>query len=525
MAVRPGEIIKTIVEAGRALGWREKCLLLVGAFFITFISEGLDVYGRASAEQAISGQLSSTFNEPLERALSGEGPRSPSLTTVLLIDRDSANNMGAPEGFDTPFLPYDIQAGYVEALVRAQPKAIFLDLTYSRDMSDPAGLAQLIAALRTARDANIPVFTGPIKPTPAFDSLRGLVTEVSVSWTPETPLDYPAYGYGHSYSAETYETNLTAAFSIYKYLCTQGDPICRAGRDFTPSSWKETVRPSDKVPPTLYPVWRPYVRSDTAPALYDSTSACYNAPKSNVEAFLRLFATQLFYRHSVRQALLERKCVAVPNFPIQTLVSAKIGSAVFLNDDLRQTHIADKIVMVGDNLGNDVFDVPMHGQISGVFHHAVALNNLIEDADAYRRWPNGIRIEAIGFSVPFSFFIEWCAAALVLCLMLVVKTQLTQNNAQQIVSSSAYFGLFLGLALASLVIGLLTSILVSRVFHWPAGDSFGILTFAALLFSAFDLERLVQPLVSSRWYVYWAAMIAGLVLPFGTYMLMINFVW
>lgn len=283
--------------------------------------------------------------------------------TVVLIDDValSRSEHGWP-------VPYAAHARWLKSLARFQPRAIFLDVMFVQPRTDET-LPALVSALCSLRDQNIPVFlaalpdpdTGelavrsdlksPDGEKPCF-SLVGVTYDKHkidrLVWT------YPLWGTAGQ-EPEAFTGHPSLARSAALAMAQDVAHIEVVQRD-EPMALTWGVNNLDQ---QRFASW-------CRPARGGFTEI---APP-----FLRAFwqGDEVFKP-------------ACPYHRAVTMSSLRSSSEA---EDLElEDLLHDRFVMIGTNLegGNDTVTSPVHGDIPGVFMHAMALDNLLTYAGRYKR--------------------------------------------------------------------------------------------------------------------------------------------
>ncbi len=492
-----------------------KAGVFVLGFLVALFIAGFDSFGLDTAGDLRTSEWQSTLVAPLTHANPGKGDalirtlagRTPvqqaryakaqAAVTVLLVDAKARDKLD----FDTPYLPYALQAQYLDAILKAHPKAVFFDFIYRRhhgtgasNMAGPEDDAKDLAALVQVLKDNknkkygtpVPVYVGPVDDRPELAEFRTLVTPVSVSWRGNDVATYPFVGDDqYNPDGEMPRPALTAAATIYQQLCpkeaTPADLDCRLADQISVTAPK-------RLPP-LFMTYDRYAGVDkrylaTPDCVAEKTSARRNGP-SGLGAVL---ADNLMRRAAPTAST---KCLPVPYFSLADAAAVHAAAFFTPDDAFLKDEVTGKVVMIGDDLGNDLYDAPAFGQIDGVFQHAVALQHLLADGRDYTRWPQPVEMQ-LGqgtFSVRVNFFVEWLislAAAVIAQYWLTVRNRPSKQRGEGWVLAGRLATIFAGTFLVSLAIAALQTFW----FHWPPNNSPGVLLSTVTLIGGMEFDRL-----------------------------------
>lgn len=482
---------------------RQRLLVFLVGFLIALFIEGFDSFGLASLKDRHSAGLASVL-EQLSPSNYNEAAQE--AVTVFLVDPETKSRIG----FDQPYLPYSTLASFLGTLVDARPKAIFLDYSYNIHTSDPAGLKKLIAVATRAKEAGVHIYTGAISDHKDMKDLKRAVTEVSFSWDRSVGLDYPFVGSARFETVDSARA-LTAAPMIYRDLCRGDQHVKNTFKcDFEEAISELLINPNGSSAITIdnashlpSPLFQTYIhyrkpKSGTAP---ESGPELLCSEESGLNRMERVVARGLFRSVDASHGG-PPNCIAVPYYSLSRIHMPLPGVTPFANRRLMETRVRDKIVMIGDGLGEDRYDVPVFGYIEGVFHHAIALQDLLSEGGGYTRWPEKVDLERWGlpFAVGKNFLIEWGISFLVVLATLVIW-----HHRKATTETQRWF-LLLGLGAAitlPIVLASLVSITVVQVLRWPTVNILNIFGTVAGLLTLMELDRLM----CQRW--RWIAAILG----------------
>lgn len=307
----------------------------------------------------------------MQRLLASQYPMQASANIVLIegqiSDRDDNRlNLSLP-------LSPSVQAQLVDALVEARARAIFLDSEYrnppnasgdeGEDLfaaiepgasTDRSGHKDLVEALKAARAAGVPVFTGPVGGHRDLVGLAGSARRTEVSWDAEHPADYPLRN----------ENGTTAAGDLYLAACSGPAPLHGCSQRLV------RAISAGAAPPIALRFGANYPPEQWRFAGAEEAKACR----------ARSFATTL--RRELRGLPREKPCTNHLVVPVSTVLLAQ-NQFPALAKMLR-----GRIVMIGSGPGlGDDHSIPGVGTVPGVAIHAMALDNLLTWGPRYPRWP------------------------------------------------------------------------------------------------------------------------------------------
>ena len=319
----------------------------------------LDPFGLASSSDKASSQW-------LSRLFASSYP-STGQQQVAVILIDDAYLMRNQTSWP---MPYGEQSKLFKRLLAYKPKAVFVDLLYSHDHSfgDPARGSQLLAnVFERYQRQGIPLWlanTGVVRGEAGQANTLAPFVEVSrpglVAWEGVDD-KYPL--------AVNTPIGLmeTPALAMYRYFCSTQpckqppvDAQAAANRQPIAVQWGLKLAPEQ--------------------ARIADIGHCAPARHFLLEAVAQLFQAVFWKLDDSAQA----RC------PYTLTLSA---SDLEVSDPQDQELIAellrDRLVLVGANITStgDLVESPVHGQLPGVYLHAMALDNLINDGMAYDHEP------------------------------------------------------------------------------------------------------------------------------------------
>lgn len=460
---------------------RQRLLVLVLGALLAIVLEGLDAFGLSSMADRQKADQGSLVDGLWKSAVHKAGLDREAFepVTVLLIDPTSRERLN----FNTPYMPYSLQAEIVRTLAAAKPKAVFIDYIYRRT-DDLAGMQALADAVTDARLSGVPVYSGPISEDDELLPLRKAFIQTAVSWQADGALQYPLLGNRYEGVQGRGGQSLMAASRIYA-------DSCEADRQGLNCSLAAQLRgpPRSSLAPvflTFTGYTHPSVSASMSPQAIEDTvrrnylPACVTKPAAQMDLMAAL-ARHVFRRLS-ESATGVSTCLSVPHYALGDIELARYEGQIYPNEPLLQKRVSGKFVMVGDGLGNDVHEAPVFGQVNGVFLHALALQALLGKGDAYTRWPGSLTLEdaygrvfaAFDYDFIFELFIS-------LSLVFVALVKITDDQAPS--SPLRIKGWVRAGAFSLPAVLAVIFVLAGCLRHWPLLNITGILLMAGGLFS------------------------------------------
>nr|WP_228550728.1 CHASE2 domain-containing protein [Endozoicomonas sp. OPT23] len=322
-------------------------------------------------------------------------------------------------------LSYGAHARFLRQIISYQPKAIFVDFIYSQDR-DPKGLNSLKRLLEKYNDpaGNSPVFIADVirdGQSPLLPELQGDILRSQIHWS----------GYSSQYPLELSSSDSvsnTPAQDLYKVYCNK-------------ASCSDTQWLSDPAPMTLY--WG--TRTDPIMDHVTDTTECrtYDAGSfGNIAESARLLFTNTFmglYNSDSLDKATRQSC------PYSRYLFAH---QLRLRMDTTEELLKDKIVIFGGSFTGipDFVQSPVHGQIPGMFMHAMAVDNLITLEQDYLKEPEAITSLSV-FS--WADLIELSLVALLLWFIaFIAKTHWLASLPHKLILFSGIFTVILITAMA-----------------------------------------------------------------------------
>ncbi|MCQ4324491.1 hypothetical protein CXK94_15735 [Stutzerimonas stutzeri] len=338
----------------------------------------LDPFGLTSATDAASARL---LNQLLAN---GYETSARQRIAVVLIDDDYLRQRDS----HWP-LPYAEQSKLFRQLLAYRPAAVMVDLMYSYDHSRGRNndSSQLLGnVFERYRAAGIPLYlasTGAAQAS-TLPELSAASRPALVSWS----------GYQDQYplAAETAEGWLdTAAFALYRVHCSQHS--CPPLPD-TP-----------RLAATEPPIALQWGRGPAQEQRHVSDISQCPAQPGPWRQTLELVLRAIFWRIS---SPAETLCPYHLTITASTLATTVPEERAMLRELL-----ADRLVLVGAAIesAEDLALSPVHGQLPGVYSHAMALDNLIQYGLDYFSAPPevfGTEIDVLDlFEMAFVLFVLW----------------------------------------------------------------------------------------------------------------------
>ncbi len=305
-------------------------------------------------------------------------------------------------------VPYRDLSHLLKVIGHFQPKAVFFDLLQHYEHSK--GVERWLRRLKQAPypvylASNVSYDTEAVMKDPL--SLRSRLNNVAeftaISWSGQQHY-YPLF-------VDWNQQELpTAAMSLYQTWCRE-----------TPSRCKNKIQQIQDVKLFSEPmIVRWSNQYDQRQAVFLRLSqACQNIERSKLAQLWAAIRSHLEYgftSYGKRQETNRHPCP-----PVLAVSATKLFAAGSLASKDLVYALKDRMVLVGYNLQGapDMVRSPVNGSLSGVFYHAVALDNLINFGDKY--WHVSPSIE--GFGVNLSDVLEGLLQALVLLIVTLYRYQ------------------------------------------------------------------------------------------------------
>jgi CHASE2 domain-containing sensor protein len=429
------------------------CVLAVDVFD----SFGLD---QAADEQAA--RIVGTVTAPFY----GSSPRTgQNAITVVLIDDASIDHFNWP----TP-LQYDQQADIVGMIAQYEPAAIFLDLSYIRPHGDNPELA--IAQFRDrllAQSGNggPEIMIGEVADDPVFDALRE-VRSVGIAWRESTWLNYPL---------QDESGKPMAAVALYDAWCTRNETRC--------SAW----RPPQREPPRTEWLSLSWGYGSSPRSAQFNERAGDPCVLQDTKFLTRLNAAmsqslgalgrELVNQRS-RDDAAEARCVYTDTINAATLLTTE-------NEEGLEELLKDRIVLVGAShrQSADLQTIPHIGVVPGVYVHAMAADNLIEQQQNFHRPPpDGIL--ALDFADIVEILLSVGLFAMAFFMMRAVGAARPGESEED---QSRRRRLIVGGAIVLAIVFIVVAALIEHALHWPPLNVLGVLVLVAAVSSFLERGR------------------------------------
>jgi CHASE2 domain-containing sensor protein len=346
-------------------------LLLLVSFVPLYLLDKLDPFGLSRQAQSYSERLAQKITAPFY------GSSAQDKIAVVLIDQTSLAARG--ESWPPRYVYYE---EVVRRIAKQKPAAIFLDVLVEDKRAYDDSLAVARQALgETLSKTGVPLYLATLdtRNNSVFAGVPGTQTTLS-GWRghgEDYPLSIrPGHFYGqHDDQFEPEEScdtkqNRTVAMQIYQQLCDQGLQQGCAARQETETDGKFCD--------ALVVQWGRHVSKVVPERHLISESQCIATEQSMSVRFgesLRAFFASLFsgYDDSALKQLRQ---------PCPYAVTVREED---LSDEKARGVLSGRVVMIGLSLPgiHDIVDSPVHGQIPGVYLHAMALDNLMTWNDDY----------------------------------------------------------------------------------------------------------------------------------------------
>jgi len=376
------------------------CLLLL--FIIWFIPlyllDKFDPFGLSKQMHSYSERLVQKVTAPFY------GSAAQDKIAVVLIDKASLAARG--EAWPPRYVYYE---EVVRRIAKQRPTAIFLDVLIEDKRAYDDSLAAARQALgETLNKTGVPLYLATLdtQNNSVFNGVPGTQTTLT-GWRGYTS-DYPlAISPGHFYGEhdkqldpeEKCDTsqNRTAALQLYQQLCDQGlQQGCPAHNE------ADTEK---QFCDAMVVQWGHHVSKVVTERKLISESQCTATEQSisvRIGESVRAFFASLF--SGVNEGALKQlrqTCPYTVTVREEDLSSEKVRNL-----------LTGRVVMIGLNLPgiHDIIDSPVHGQIPGVYLHAMALDNLLTWNTSY--YPR--KEEQIDWTLVFTvIFVCWPCVAII----------------------------------------------------------------------------------------------------------------
>ena len=401
--------------------------------------------------------------------------------TVLVIDEKSLNDLGWRY-----ILDYPDHSAYLSTILQFEPASIFLDFIFAEPRPSPRGqglteLAGHFASLAkeyTETDIFIGASYDEVVPDPI--SHLKLVKNLDFSqvrWS----------GFGEAYPLYLGGLNETAspAYDLFLSYCEKLPGKCNL--DYGEAERDDLIKHIGKRPPPMNVVW--------GNSLPDANREIYHSQKCAARGARRLgrrlagafamAAEEIISYEKVEKNRRRSEC------PYHTVLRMSDLFVLMETSDGRQTArklIENKVIMVGvdHRVSGDDINSLVHGKISGVFLHAMALDNLIEWGNAYFREPPPV----IG-KFDLGDFLEVILVAAAIVFTFRYKDSVKAILRAEKPPTGTHLAKLLAAPFLALVLVLVLVAVQTLVLRWSPSNWLGIMGAMAL----FSLVLLSQPVL------------------------------
>jgi CHASE2 domain-containing sensor protein len=420
----------------------------------------VDVFDSFGLDQAADEQAARIVGTVTAPFYGSDGRRGQHAVTVVLIDDASLDFMGWP----TP-VPYDQQGDIVSALAAFEPAAIFLDLSYLRPHGEDAAnqIRQFAQRLKLqSSDGGPAIMIGEVGEEAIFDPLRE-ISSVGVAWQESSWLNYPLQDGDH---------RPMAAVALYNAWCARHDGACEA-------DWSPPQVATPAPPQRLSLTWG-FGASPQAAALSgrEASGECVMRDtrfltrlgvslRESLGAFGRAFL------YSERGDSAEARCIYTDTFNAATLLQGA-------NDAALEPLVRGRVVLVGAShrQSADLQAIPHVGVVPGVYVHAMATDNLIEQESRFHRPPpEGV------LALDFADLVE-----ILLSIGLFVTVWLLFRAVERAVAGTTEAAqarrrrlLWAGAVTLAIVLAAAAAA-IEYALHWPPLNVLGVIVLAAVVF-------------------------------------------
>ena len=208
------------------------------------------------------------------------------------------------------------------------------------------------------------------------------------------------------------------------------------------------------------------------------------------------FFSNLFLRLTDPDHRATNPCPYFKTYGIESLTDPREAAGIFRSSAGSPER---PIIFIGNGLGTDTFMAPAQGKVDGVFHHAMALDNLLTQGTAYRHWPYELEFGRARLAV--NFLIEWALILLTLMLDGLLPKHAPATEGEVATDGKRRFGLMSRLAIV-VVTGVACCTLVSWIeisfLHWTPVNVLAITCISLTMFGIFEHEHIYQKLLNVK---------------------------
>lgn len=421
-----------------------------------FAVDVLDSFGLDQAADEQAARIVGTVTAPF---YGGEARVGQKALTVVLIDDASLEFMNWP----TP-LPYEAQADIVAALASFEPAAIFLDLSYlSPHGENPAQAVQVFRdrLLAQSEEGGPPIMIGEVGDNPALAPLRDIAS-VGVAWREPSWLNYPL---------QDEAGRPMAAVALYDAWCARNAEQCAP--DWSP--------PLDQ---RLSLTWgfggsaesaALNGRSANDECVLSDTSLAAQAGAALRRSFGSM--ARAFFYNPRRGDPSEARCIYSDTFNVATLLHGGDDAAL-------ERLVRGRVVLVGaaHRQSADLQFIPHVGVVPGVFIHAMAADNLIEQGPAFHRPPANVAL-ALDLADVIEMLLSVGLYVMAWFMLRAIDAAASGEGEQQRARAHR-LTLFGAIGLAIVFVG--AAALIENALHWPPLNILGVLVLVAVVFGYFE---------------------------------------
>lgn len=270
---------------------------------------------------------------------------------VVLIDDQflEANNLRWP-------LPYNEQATLLKRILLYKPAALFVDLIYSHDRSnDTDSINDIVRTFTRFQNASN---------TRVLLANSGSQQSVVAALKPFDTAQSSWHGFGEYYPLRVNDQD-TAAMALYRLYCQN------AGCQLNPQDFTSPIAVQ----------WGS--RVDPLQSEFTLDGHCVK-DAHHMKLIVDMFLSDILWRFR------DQRYQPCPYN--RTIMASSLTANTPEARTLFKTLLQNKIVLIGAQIHgiNDYVKSAVHGQLPGVYFHAMALDNLITLQDSYNRAPAGL---------------------------------------------------------------------------------------------------------------------------------------
>ncbi|MET2849901.1 CHASE2 domain-containing protein [Vibrio owensii] len=338
-------------------------------------------------------------------------------------------------------VPYKTLSGLLKRVSQYDPQMVFFDFLQHHEHSK-----NLNRWLKTLSKQPYPVFMGS---DPRFDNISRMSDPESIRYKISQATELVAVGWdghGRYYPMQVKWNDSimnTAAKAMFDSWCDQNTACAhRRGTNYSRSmivQWSNKYSPQHQL---YYPQKQP----------------CNSIPDSRWSQFTEIMS--ISFTQGIRDEKELDEVLRVRCLPFLTVSATKLWGNTRLSPDELKKAIKNKIILIGYNLsgGTDLVRSPVHGSIPGVYHHAMALDNLIQLDGFHWRVPEKSGIFSLSFADLLEIFVQYFALLWVIWF----RIKMTDSEANDIEQSKIQKILLASIPTMLIVSVILGSILISH---------------------------------------------------------------